>query len=365
MIKDKVLIQWNYNNKKQLENIGYKFTKYGDYFECKKEDLIFIKGSEQLLDCKCDYCGLEYKIKIRKYIRAISGLVKTNACDKCTYKKSREIKLIKYGTCDSRKICKTDSFKKLDNNKKLNAFNKMIKAFNNSDYILCPMIYINNEEKVPYVCKKHINKGIQWINWAHFQNNRGCKYCGMESSHDAQRFSYERVKKMVESNGRNKLVGNYTGYSDYNLRITCEDCGEVFVTNLSLFMNGKTKCNLCNSSKGEQEIARVLKDNNIEFIKEYEIYPKEWENPLRLDFYIPSLKLGIEYDGVQHFKPIDFKGLGKQSANKSFELQVKRDKIKNDYCKRNNIKLVRIPYTDFDIIEDKVKIVTKDMRIKL
>ena len=54
----------------------------------------------------------------------------------------------------------------------------------------------------------------------------------------------------------------------------------------------------------------------------------------------------IEYDGIQHFEPIERFG-GKEE----FSRTKIRDNIKTQYCKDNNIKLIRIPYWDFDNIE--------------
>ena len=58
----------------------------------------------------------------------------------------------------------------------------------------------------------------------------------------------------------------------------------------------------------------------------------------------------IEYDGKQHFEPIDFFG-GEDGFRKTQE----RDKIKNAYCKSHNIPLLRLPYT-LSINEIKTKI---------
>ena len=54
MIEDVVKIKWSSNIKKRFEENGYIFTKFGDYFNCKKEDLCLIKNSDQFIPCKCD-----------------------------------------------------------------------------------------------------------------------------------------------------------------------------------------------------------------------------------------------------------------------------------------------------------------------
>ena len=60
----------------------------------------------------------------------------------------------------------------------------------------------------------------------------------------------------------------------------------------------------------------------------------------------------LEYDGHQHFHPVDFAGKGKEWAEERFEEDKRRDKVKNLYCENNKIKLIRIPYFEFENIEN-------------
>lgn len=59
-----------------------------------------------------------------------------------------------------------------------------------------------------------------------------------------------------------------------------------------------------------------------------------------------SVKFLIEYDGIQHFEPRDAFG-----GEEAFNYTLRKDKIKDDYCKNNNIKLIRIPYWELKRIE--------------
>lgn len=71
-----------------------------------------------------------------------------------------------------------------------------------------------------------------------------------------------------------------------------------------------------------------------------------------LIFFIPERNLVIEYDGEQHFAPVDFANKGLLWAKGIFQQTVRHDNIKNNYCLTNGINLLRIPYFDFDNIED-------------
>ncbi|MDM0587711.1 hypothetical protein QTH25_13120 [Clostridium perfringens] len=113
-------------------------------------------------------------------------------------------------------------------------------------------------------------------------------------------------------------------------------------------------CPVCKESKGEKAIREYLEKNNIIFKQEYKFEDCRYKYVLPFDFYISSKNLCIEFDGRQHFESNDFFG-----GEKSFKDTKIRDKIKNNYCKDNNIKLIRIPYWELDSIE---KILDKEFK---
>ena len=67
---------------------------------------------------------------------------------------------------------------------------------------------------------------------------------------------------------------------------------------------------------------------------------------------MPKYNICIEYDGLQHFEPCTFGGVSQNKAQKAFELTKIKDNIKTEYCKNNNIKLIRISYKDYKDIEN-------------
>jgi hypothetical protein len=73
---------------------------------------------------------------------------------------------------------------------------------------------------------------------------------------------------------------------------------------------------------------------------------------LQFDSFIPDYNLCIEYQGEHHYFPVDFAGNGKEWAEEQFKENQIKDQIKRDYCNKNNIKLLEIPYWEFDNIEN-------------
>lgn len=102
-------------------------------------------------------------------------------------------------------------------------------------------------------------------------------------------------------------------------------------------------CPICSSSLGEQKIRQILIDHNIEFIREYKLLDTNY----RYDFYLPKLNILIEYDGLQHFFPVNMFG------GNSYLLYTKEnDEIKNKLADSCNIPLIRIHYTKVNILEE-------------
>lgn len=105
-------------------------------------------------------------------------------------------------------------------------------------------------------------------------------------------------------------------------------------------------CPICSESKGEKVIRQYLEKNNIDFKQEHRFIDCRYKLPLPFDFYIPDYNLCIEFDGIQHFEAFNHFG-GKEKLKTT----KKRDKIKNNYCKENEINLLRIPYWELGNID--------------
>jgi len=106
-------------------------------------------------------------------------------------------------------------------------------------------------------------------------------------------------------------------------------------------------CNNCYESKGEKKIAKFLDKYKISYSRQHkfdECTGKRYKLPF--DFYIPSKRTCIEFDGLQHFQPVNYFG-----GVKAYEQLKINDKIKEYYCEDNYIDLIRIRYDQIDNIE--------------
>lgn len=128
------------------------------------------------------------------------------------------------------------------------------------------------------------------------------------------------------------------------------DCGnEIIVPSSSLTTKHTSSCG-CLLSYYNMYIAQLLDKKEIEYKQEYTVFMENGKY-YRYDFFLPSYNLFIEYDGQQHYMPIHFGNIGEEQAKLVLEQVKQHDKIKDQYCKENNINLLRIPYWEKDNIE--------------
>jgi very-short-patch-repair endonuclease len=107
-------------------------------------------------------------------------------------------------------------------------------------------------------------------------------------------------------------------------------------------------CPACKESFGEKKIVEYLLLNNICFQRQVSFNAlKGDKNLLKFDFYLPEHKLLIEYDGIQHYKAIDYFG-----GKNNFSKQREYDKKKINFVVDNNYKLLKLSYNTFSYLEE-------------
>jgi very-short-patch-repair endonuclease len=82
-------------------------------------------------------------------------------------------------------------------------------------------------------------------------------------------------------------------------------------------------------------------------IKSFQPLTEYADKQLRPDFRFLNHDIIIEYDGEQHFRPKAFGKMSQEKAEENLKETQENDKIKDDFCKENGFKMIRIPYTKF------------------
>lgn len=234
--------------------------------------------------------------------------------------------------------------------KRQNSFNELLEYMdtNMKDFKLLTTIeeYKNNKTKLKVVCSCGNTFSPNALNIKRGLSTR-CRKCSSKEVGLNSRVDYTDVEKFVLTQNY-KLLSRDVKNSISWIQVTCEnDSHGDYWTSWGNFRSGN-RCPKCNLSKGEQKVREFLLKNNIDFQEEFKIDGLEGINggSLRFDFCVNIVDkiVFIEYDGEQHFKP--------KFGDYEFHRTIYNDKVKNEYCLKNKLKLIRIPYTEFDNIEN-------------
>ena len=160
-------------------------------------------------------------------------------------------------------------------------------------------------------------------------------------------YSLEEVQNKLDiSFSKEYQLLQYKGMTKEAL-LKHNNCGYVFkIRELGDLFEGRNRgCPKCYQFKsiGEQKIRNYLDNRNIEYIPQKTFAPLN-KSKYRFDFYLPKYNIAIEYQGEQHFRDNGF-------FKDNLTAIQKRDEIKRNYCKENNIELLEIKYTELQNID--------------
>jgi len=212
--------------------------------------------------------------------------------------------------------------------------------------------YIGFKKPIKIFCPIH-QKIFYQTPQVHLRGS-GCTECGRKSIGDNRRHNTEDfIKKSREKHG-DRYDYSKVDYKGDNIKvdIICSKHG-VFSQRPGHHKEG-SGCPICRESLGELIVDKVLKDLNIKYnrFQKFERCLSASGRQLSFDFYLPDYNICIEYDGEQHFGPVSVYG-----GDEKFKRQQLNDKIKDEYCKKSGIKLLRISYKYKKFEDIKAKIV--------
>lgn len=166
------------------------------------------------------------------------------------------------------------------------------------------------------------------------------------------KLSSERTVIREEGNKYGKLTVIEEAGRDKDGRVLwrCQcDCGNEKITLGKSLRAGLVLSCGCLHSKGEAKIEKILNNLNIIFIKQYHTdeLKSEKNHYLYFDFYLPDNNIIIEYQGEQHYQNIH-----SWYNEEGFNQLRQRDEQKRIFCKNKNIKLIEIPYTDYNVLNE-------------
>ena len=212
-----------------------------------------------------------------------------------------------------------------------------------------------NSEKVTIICKKH-QREFQQTADSHLLKFEGCEQCKLENQIAKQTKTTEDFIKRARIIFEDKYDYSKVEYKDANtpVVIICKIHGEFQQEPIAHLQ--EWGCSACGHSTkqsvGERKIEEVLISKKIKYIREKIFDGCKNIQHLRFDFYLPELNKCIEFDGIQHFEPTKFSSFStSEQVIKEFKIVQHNDRIKNEFCKKEGIPLLRIKYSQIDKVE--------------
>jgi hypothetical protein len=281
----------------------------------------------------------KYNVKLLSYVgKEIDGRHRwLIQCKKC--KNSKESFIRDFDKCG---VCRANNQRST-----LEYFIDKSKNIHGNKYNYDLVIYKNSLTKIKIFCNR-CNKIFFQTPSMHLVGN-GCMSCSGFKKYTKDEF--ELKAKDFHGDRYNYDLVKYIN-TDTKVKIFCNRCTKIFLQSPHGHLRGQG-CPRCKFSKGEIRVAKTLNNLKI-FFEDQKIFESlKFSNHLRFDFYLPELNLLVEYDGEFHYKAL--MGTTPEKKQKNLEDCQRNDKIKNEWAKANNIPLLRIPYWDFDRIEELIE----------
>lgn len=226
-------------------------------------------------------------------------------------------------------------------------FEKLIKEKYKGTVSVCSE-YKGSNDEITLFCSVCNNIWDTTPSIALHREKSTCPKCSFKIMGMNKRINQNEIDKRIKNINKDLFrISDYTKMTD-KITCGCKRCNGTF-TMFTYNLLERGSCPICKISKGERKIIDYLENKKINYEREVS-FPDlfgDYGMLLRYDFVVydgyENIKLIIEYDGEFHYK---------RFYNIDFEKQKRYDKKKDDYCKNNNLEILRIPYWEFDNIEN-------------
>jgi len=199
---------------------------------------------------------------------------------------------------------------------------------------------------------KCLKDNYEWeTTWARINQNCWCPRCSGK-----ERYTIGRVRDLLEKKG-GKLLDNHIHNVKQKISVEC-NCGNIFSSSLYHIISHGLWCQLCDLSNSTQKrLYKIIKELFPNCRIGYNNRSFDWlktkpacNQRMEIDIWVSDIKLAIEYDGEQHFKPVRFaNSMTKEQAIKVHKEIQLRDKKKTKLIAQhpNEIKyFVRFNYKE-------------------
>lgn len=215
------------------------------------------------------------------------------------------------------------------------------------DYEVLSPRYNKGSEKLRILCP---NSHVFKLRWGDFVRGIRCGKCYGETRGNSTRLSKVDILDELEKYGYSLLSSEYAN-NKTKIQIRCPN-EHVWHVRMNSFKDGQ-RCPECvrPMSKGEKSISETLDELGISYLKQKRFDDCRNKKPLSFDFYLnDGAPMCIEFNGFQHYFQVTYFG-----GESRLLVQKENDRIKKDFCKKEGIRLLIIPYWEYKNIDNILK----------
>lgn len=306
-----------YYNKQLYESEAHKI--HGDKYNYSRTVL---EGSTKKIEVICNQCGNHFNVGAWDHLYSRGH---GRGCPICANKsRSKTLTRNTKWFMDELKTRRKDRGKYYDYSK---------------------VVYIKSTDEIEIGCPIH--GMFRQIAWSHL-NGKGCPKCAQIKIANTKRYSWNAYyKKMVKSRFDHCKYYDYSKviYKDSNtdIEIICPKHGSFWQKPKQHKKN--CGCPHCKSSLLESEVRGILNKYNVKYECEKRF---DWLGLQSIDFFLCDFNIGIECQGIQHYKEVPF------FKSTTLEQRQKMDKNKRNLCFAHGIPIYYIRY-DEENVEDSLK----------
>lgn len=313
---------------KHLEGRGCRQCYFDRITIGKKQ---FLKEASDKFGDFFDYSEMKYKGMTGKKVKIICPLHGEIMMEPYQHLRG------KFGGC---KGCSIDSQRMSKE-----SFNEKCREVHGDKYDYSKVVYVSNNTKIKIICPIHGE--FEQTPASHQCHGSGCPKCAAQERFLAQE---EVVKQFRQTHG-NKYDYSRVEYKSgrEKVKIICPLHGEFFQAAAN-HKNGQGCPECAKYGYREKWLREVLEEcTEMAFPS---VFPKWLRNPnsgrlLELDCYNKKMKLAIEYQGKQHYQPVEYFG-----GLDAFLKYKERDRIKWNLCLQKGIILWRIDARNFNHLNE-------------
>lgn len=293
--------------KEVYELVGDEYTVLGEY-----------TLSRNKIDIKHNKCGNEYQVVANSFLRG-------NRCPNCNGNKSKH--------------------------KTTEHYKKEVYDLVGDEYTILGE-YINRSTDISIrhnKCKREYQ-----VEPGNFLYGSRC----IECYHNSIKLKEEEVKNRI----RDTLGELYTLESEYHnsqdkIKLLHKKCGKTFKVRYTDIIQRKSGCPTCNQSLGEQFVSEYLEKVGLEYEFEKKFPDLRLIFELSYDFFVPEINTLIEYQGEQHYRPVNFGNESEEKIKDRYKKQIIRDNMKREYAQEKGMILLEPTFKldTFKKVEDYLK----------